>query len=352
MFPEMKDTRTCELHLWSDEQTGLQAVVAIHDTRRGPALGGCRFHTYISTDAAIEDAVRLARGMSYKAALAGLAQGGGKAVMIVPRELKDRTALFQAFGRFVHSLNGRYITAMDMGTTTGDMDAIAQVTPHVTCTSRFGNPAPYTALGVFHGIKATLQACGDLPNDLSKARIAVQGLGHVGYALCEKLHAAGAQLVVSDIDAQRAQVCEQQFGAEVVSPQLIQNTECDVFSPCGMGGVLMPESILTMQCRAVAGSANNQLATPEAGLALHRQGILYAPDYLANAGGLIYASLTHNGKPAQEIHTRIQAIEGTLLKLFQRNKTSGEPTSLIAERMAEDVLYGASERILKHKLSA
>ena len=341
MFAEMKHTRTSELHLWSDEKTGLQAIVAIHDTRRGPALGGCRFYSYKNTGDALQDAIRLAQGMSYKAALAGLEQGGGKAVIIAPREIHDRDALFQAFGRFVHSLGGRYITAMDVGTTTSDMDMIASVTPHVSCTSATGNPAPYTALGVFHGIKASLQACSGFAGDMGDAHIAVQGLGHVGFALCELLHKAGAQLTVSDIDDKKAERCEQLFGAAVVPPSKIISVECDVFSPCGMGSVLQTDTARELRCKAVTGSANNQLATPDAGLALHRQGILYAPDYLVNAGGLIYASLSHKKKSAKEISERIQGIENTLLHLYRRHITSGEPTSLIADRMAEDILYGS-----------
>ncbi|MTI13573.1 Glu/Leu/Phe/Val dehydrogenase family protein [Sansalvadorimonas verongulae] len=340
MFAEMKNTRTSELHLWADEATGLQAVIAINSTTRGAALGGCRLFSYKSTDDAIHDAIRLARGMSYKAALAGVEQGGGKAVIMAPREIHDREALFKAFGRFVHSLGGRYIAAMDVGTQTSDMDTIASITPHVACTSKGGDPAPYTALGVFNSIKTTLQASSALPDDISGARIAVQGLGNVGFALCELLSNAGAELVVSDIDSAKVTRCEQVFGARSVPPSAILSVECDVFSPCGMGGIIQADTVKDLSCRAVVGSANNQLATPEAGLALHRQGILYAPDYLVNAGGLIHASLSHRGKTPAEINERIHGVAETLSQIFKRHKTSGEPVSLIADRMAEHILYG------------
>ena len=319
----------------------MQAVIAIHDTSRGPALGGCRFYAYKNTDDGIQDAIRLAQGMSYKAALAGVEQGGGKAVIIAPREVPNREELFREFGRFVHSLAGRYITAMDVGTTTDDMDTIAGVTPHTSCTSSSGNPAPYTALGVFYGIKASLRACTELSDDVSDAHIAVQGLGHVGFSLCELLHDAGAKLTVSDLDAEKVSRCEQLFGAKSVDPKHILSVECDVFSPCGMGGIIQADFVNELNCRAVTGSANNQLATPEAGLALHRQDILYAPDYLVNAGGLIYASLAHKDKPAAEINQRIIDIGSTLTQLYQRHCNSGEPTNLIADRMAEYILYGS-----------
>ena len=347
MFQDMSSTRTSDLHLWSDAKTGLQAVIAIHNTTRGPALGGCRFHAYQNSNSAIQDAIRLARGMSYKAALAGIEQGGGKAVIMAPRELQNREELFLAFGQFVDSLGGRYITAMDVGTTTADMDTIARVTPHVSCTSSSGNPAPYTALGVYHGILACLKASPGLPDNLKGVRVAVQGLGHVGYALCELLHKAGASLIVSDIDQSKVSLCRQNFSAQAVSPNEILFTDCDILSPCGLGGVIKADTVSGLNCTAVAGSANNQLATPEAGLALHRQKILYAPDFLINAGGLIHASLTHLGKPPEKIRQRITSIEQTLLKLFQRHTSTGEPPSLMADRMAEDILYSDQDRLKK-----
>lgn len=342
MFAEMKNTRTSELHLWSDESTGLQAVIAINDTTRGAALGGCRLFSYTSTNDAIQDAIRLARGMSYKAALIGVEQGGGKAVIMAPCEICDREALFKAFGRFVHSLGGRYIAAMDVGTQISDMDTIASITPHVACTSKTGDPAPYTALGVFNSIKTALNASSELPDDISKTRIAVQGLGNVGFALCELLSNAGAELVVSDIDGEKVSRCEQLFSARSVPPSVIHTVQCDIFSPCGMGGVLQADTVKDLQCSGIVGSANNQLATPEAGLALHRQGILYAPDYLVNAGGLIHASLIHRGKTPAEISERIHGVSETLSQIFKRHQTSGEPVSLIADRMAEHILYGSA----------
>ncbi|MCL6269761.1 amino acid dehydrogenase [Sansalvadorimonas sp. 2012CJ34-2] len=345
MFQDMSQSQTSDIHLWSDPQTGLQAVIAIHDTSRGPALGGCRFFPYNSSGDAIRDAIRLAQGMSDKAALAGIEQGGGKAVIMAPRDIQNQEALFLSFGRFVHSLGGRYITAMDVGTTTADMETIARVTPHVTCTSASGNPALYTALGVYHGILACLKACKDLPDSLNGVHVAVQGLGHVGYALCDLLHKDGAKLTVCDLDPEKSALCQKNFGATVVAAKEILSVDCDIFSPCGLGGVIGTSVAQSLKCRAVAGSANNQLATPEAGLALHRQNILCAPDFLINAGGLIHASLSHRGKTAAETRKRVTLIEQTILRPFNRQITSGEPPSLMADRMAEDILYSPKHQL-------
>ncbi|OQX36620.1 MAG: amino acid dehydrogenase [Oceanospirillales bacterium LUC14_002_19_P2] len=340
MFRTITDTRLNDLHFKHDESSGLKGIIAIHDTSRGPALGGCRFISYQTTDEAIQDAVRLAKAMSYKAALAGLDQGGGKSVVMAPEGDFDREALFKAFGRFVNELGGRYITAMDCGRFTEDMDTIATETAHVTCTTAMGDPAPYTAQGVFGSIKAFVAACKDLPDSLEGVTVAVQGLGHVGYALCQLLHQAKARLVVADIAQDKVDQCCKAFNAEAVSPEDIHKVNCDVFSPCGLGGILNNKTIQVLKCRVVAGSANNQFADPDSGLSLHRQAILYAPDYLVNAGGLIFASLRHVGESDKVIRKRIDGIGETLTQLFKRQAQSGEPISLITDRMAETILYG------------
>lgn len=218
MFDMMDAARLEGLHLAQDPATGLKAIIAIHSTRLGPALGGCRYLPYPNDEAAIGDAIRLAQGMSYKAALAGLEQGGGKAVIIRPPHLDNRGALFEAFGRFIESLGGRYITAVDSGTSSADMDCIAQQTRHVTSTTQAGDPSPHTALGVFAGIRASAQArLGS--DDLEGLRVAVQGLGHVGYALAEQLAAVGAELLVCDLDPGRVQLAVEQLGAHPLAPE-------------------------------------------------------------------------------------------------------------------------------------
>ena len=346
MFKEMRETRMSDLHYKYDEASGLKAIVAIHSTLRGPALGGCRIIPYACGDDALTDAIRLAQGMSYKAALAGLNLGGGKAVIMEPSGDYDRQALFQAFSQFVEDLNGRYITAMDSGTTVTDMDTIAQQTSHVSCTSRCGNPAPLTAEGVYYGIQASLKAHPDLPDSPEGLRIAVQGLGNVGYALCRLLYQAGAQLLVADIDDQRVNQCVQDFNATPVATNEIHAVPCELFSPCGLGGILNKDTIPQLQCAAVAGSANNQLLTEEDGAQLHQRNILYAPDYVINAGGLIFVAINHLGGNQEDMQHRIHGIYDTLLEIYDQQKTSGLPSSIIANQLAESALFGAQPQSL------
>ncbi len=340
MFRQITEARLNDIHLKYDEASGLKAIVAIHNTRRGPALGGCRIIPYSSTEDAVTDAIRLAQGMSYKAALAGLDLGGGKSVIMEPEGPYDRKKLFQAFGQFIDELGGRYITAMDSGSRVSDMDTIASQTQHVSCTSSSGNPAPSTALGVYKGIQATLKAHREFGSSLKGMTVAVQGLGNVGFALCQLLHQDGAKLVVTDINEQKVQQCIQEFGATAVSAEEIYSVPCDIFSPCGLGGILSEDTINQLQCAAVAGSANNQLLTPDCGQRLFDKGILYAPDYLINAGGLIFVAMTHQGKSQNEMNHRINAIEDTLLQVFRHEQQRQAPSSLIADHMAEVLLFG------------
>ena len=340
MFRQITEARMNDIHIKHDEHSGLKSIIAIHNTRRGPSLGGCRFIPYSTFDDAVTDAIRLARGMSYKAALAGLDLGGGKSVIMEPEGDYDREELFKAFGCFVEELGGRYITAMDSGTRVADMDTIATQTKHVTCTSTNGNPAPSTARGVYYGILATLKACKEFGDNLKGMTVMVQGLGNVGYALCQLLHRGGARLVVSDIDENKVDQCVRMFGARAVSKEEIHSVPCDIFSPCGLGGVLTPESIGQLRCAAVAGSANNQLLTPECGELLFQKDIFYAPDYLINAGGLIFVAMSHYQKSNHELNRRIKGIGDTLLQIFRRQQQQNEPASLIADHMAEAMLFG------------
>lgn len=339
MFVMMETARLESLHFAVDPLTGLQAIIAIHNSRLGPALGGCRYLPYADTHSAIEDVQRLAKGMSYKAALAGLAQGGGKAVIIRPPRVDNRAALFEAFGRFIETLNGHYITAMDSGTSSTDMDCIAQHTQHVTSTTAEGDPSPHTAMGVFTGIRAT--ALARLGSDnLEGLRVAIQGLGNVGYALAEQLHAAGAELLVSDLDVGRVQLAVEQMGARPVASDSLLSTPCDILAPCGLGGVLNAETVGQLRCSAVAGAANNQLASPDISDSLQARGILYAPDYVINAGGLIYVALRHGGESLPAITAHLTQISRRLTEIFGHAQADKRSPARVADAIAERLLYG------------
>lgn len=339
MFAMMESARLEALHIAHDPATGLRAIIAIHSTRLGPALGGCRYLAYPNDDSAIRDAVLLARGMSYKAALAGLEQGGGKAVIIRPPHVDNRGMLFEAFGRLIESLGGRYITAVDSGTSSADMDCVAQQTRHVTSTTEAGDPSPHTAMGVYAGIRATaLARLGS--DDLQGLRIAVQGLGHVGYALAEQLAAAGALLFVSDLDPGRVQLAVEQFGARPVSSEELFSTPCDIFAPCGLGGVLNARTVRELHCAAVAGAANNQLAEDGIADVLEGRGILYAPDYVINSGGLIYVALKHREEELPAITAHLTKIGRRLTEIYAHAQADKRSPARVADALAERLLYG------------
>lgn len=338
MFAAMRSDRMQAVHLFSDEQTGLEAIIAIHNTRLGPALGGCRYMPYASTSLAMADAIRLARGMSYKAALAGLEQGGGKAVIIRPAHVPNRAALFEAFGRCIESLRGGYITAVDSGTSPEDMDCIAQQTGHVTSTTQAGDPSPHTALGVLMGIRSAARAKLGR-EDLAGVRIMLQGLGNVGYALAELLVGEGADLLVSDLDAGKVRLAVDELGVKPVAAEAVYESPCDIFVPCGLGGVLDAQTINRLRCAAVAGAANNQLVDRDAADLLDARGILYAPDYVINAGGLLYVALTHRGIAAGEIAQRVKLIGARLDSIFAQSIAEGRSPAEIADHQAEAILY-------------
>src|SRR5579885_551366 len=251
-----------DIHTKIDEKTGLKAIVAIHNLKRGPAIGGCRMVTYQTIDKAMEDALRLGYMMSYKAAINNLPHGGAKAVIIKPKVIKDREALFEKFGEFVNELGGRYITAVDSGTSPAEMDIIARRTPYVTCTSKSGadsDPSPLTAIGVRRAIEAAVKF--KLGRDsLEGVHIAIQGAGHVGYCLAKEVHALGATITISDINLKSIQRCVDEFGAKVCHPDEIYGIEADVFAPCALGAVLNLNTIKQLKVAIVAGSANNQLS--------------------------------------------------------------------------------------------
>src|SRR6185503_13276843 len=330
-----------EVHFKLDKATQLRAIVAIHDSRLGPALGGCRFIEYDTDEAAYVDALRLARGMTYKAALAGLAHGGGKSVIIRPKQRFDRVALFRAFGRFIEDLRGHYITAEDSGTGLEDMEIIRTQTKHVTgidpSHGGSGDPSPFTALGVRRGIEACVKH--KLGKDsLKDVHVAVQGVGHVGYHLCKELHAAGAKLTVADIDKLKSERAKREFGADVVEIGKIAEVECDVFAPCALGAGINDDTVPHLKARIVAGAANNQLAEPRHGDDLHARGILYAPDYAINAGGLVNVAQEAKGYDAKAARDKTLKIYDTIWEICDRSKKLVAPTYKVADLMAEERL--------------
>lgn len=332
-----------DLHCRVDPTTGMRAIVAIHNTRLGPALGGCRFIEYENSVSATLDAMRLARGMSFKSAVAGLPLGGGKAVIIKPKTPFDREAYFHAFGQFVQDLQGEYITAMDSGTELSDMEIIAQHTPYVASLAKDdGDPARATALGILRGIQAAV-AFQKHQDHLEDLVIALQGLGHVGYLLAQHLHQLGAKLIVADINPQRVQQAVSEFGAREVPSTDIHKVSCDVFSPCALGAILNEVTIPQLQTRIIAGAANNQLAHHEQGQSLHDKGILYAPDYVINAGGVIFACGKYFHSDPTETEQCLNRIGESLTEIFTRSQQENKPTSQIADTIAEEILQSPHE---------
>lgn len=325
-----------EVHVKFDRATGLRAIVAIHNLKLGPAIGGCRLVHYSNTDAAIEDALRLGYMMSFKAAVSNLPHGGAKAVLMKPKVIKDRKAYLQAFGDLVNELGGRYITAVDSGTSPADMDIIESRTPYVTCTTmskNSGDPSPQTALGVLRGIEAAVKFKLGKTN-LDGLRVAIQGAGNVGYYLARELHARGAILTVCDLNVTAVQRCVDEFGAEVVSTDSIYDVPADVFAPCALGAILNFNTIKRLRVLIVAGSANNQLAHSKHGTLLHERGILYAPDFVVNAGGLIFVAAVYDHSDIKQANQQVEDIYNTLMEIFEKSKAENVATNQIAEQLA------------------
>ena len=327
-----------EVILVHDAESGLKAVIAIHSTARGPALGGTRMWTYPNEEAAVEDVMCLARGMSYKSAAAELPLGGGKGVIIGDPCRDKCEALFRAYGRFVAKLNGRFITAADMGTEEHDLDCVRMETEYVIGGSALGSPSPITAYGVWKGLKA----CADEvfgTSSLEGLVVAVQGVGSVGMALCKHLADEGALLLVTDLDQKRVQEAEERFKAKAIMPDEIYGQKCDIFAPCGGGGVVNRETIPQLQCRIVAGAANNVLKEKEFGAALKERGILYAPDYIINSGGIIFVEFSRQGeKDLEKIKAVIDRIEGRLKEIFRRSREQQLLPEEVADLIAEEKL--------------
>ncbi len=322
----------------NDADTGLCAIIAIHNTNRGPGVGGCRMWPYETDAAALEDALRLSRGMTYKSALANLPLGGGKSVMIGDPRHEKTPELLRAMGRIVDSLGGRYVVAEDVGTTVQDMDIINETTQHVACTSEgSGNPSPYTARGVFHGIRAAVAHGMQRNTDLEGVSVAIQGLGQVGYSLAGYLHAQGVKLVVSDIHQDPIDRAADEFGATPIAADDIYGADVDVFAPCALGAIINDHTVPQLRARIVAGSANNQLAENRHGAALAKRGVLYAPDYVINAGGIIEVAYgAKAGRDEAKLDQHVEGIYGTLTDIFGRATAESLPTNVVADRMAEE----------------
>ena len=325
-----------QIVLCSEPSVGYKGIIAIHNTTLGPALGGTRFWNYATEEEAIIDALRLAKGMTYKAAVTGLNLGGGKSVIIGdPKTKVGREMIFRAHGRFVDSLKGRYITAEDVGTSVEDMDFVQMETTHVAgLQGGSGDPSPITAHGTYMGIKAAAKA--KYGNDSVKGlTIAVQGVGHVGYYLCSYLAEEGAKLVVTDIDEDRVRQVVKEFGAKTVAPNDIYSVDAPVFAPCALGAIVNDKTLPNMKFEIIAGAANNQLAEERHGDELEKRGVLYAPDYVINAGGLINVYGEINGWSADRAKRKAGEIYDTLLQLFELSKKEGLPTYKAADRLAE-----------------
>ncbi|SIS61227.1 Leu/Phe/Val dehydrogenase [Neptunomonas antarctica] len=337
-----------QVNFFHDEATGLKAIVAIHNSNRGPALGGCRMWNYANDEEALTDALRLSKGMTYKSALANLDLGGGKSVIIGnPRQHKTE-ALLAMMGRCLESLSGRYIAAEDSGTSVADLKIMGRHTQYVAgITERAGidgkasngDPSPATAYGTFIGLKAAVkQRLGR--DDLQGLSVAIQGVGNVGYRLAEHLHLAGAVLYVTDIHQEQVDKAVQLLGATAVSAEDILALDVDVLAPCALGAILNDVSIPTIQASVIAGASNNQLAASRHDMMLKERGILYAPDFAINAGGIIDIFYDRVGHTPEKVLRHIETIGETLAEIFRRSDTTGLPTGMIANTLAEERFMG------------
>jgi len=353
MFKRMQSMQMQAVHcfqIMGPDQHEYRAIIAIHHTHLGPALGGCRCLHYAHEQLAFDDAMRLAQGMSYKAALANVQQGGGKAVILLPNNVDvddvDRNFLFTWFGQCVEQLNGQYITAMDVGTQVGDMDVIASQTQHVASASNIGDPAQATANGVMVGIKAALKFHFN-SSEVKGKSFAVQGLGHVGWRVAKQLLNLGGEVFVADPEEEKNWQA-QTLGMTVVAVDEILTQPCDVLVPCALGGVIHDDIVDQLQCKIIAGSANNQLANDDVALKLTQLNILYAPDYIINAGGLIFASVNYRNNNYESLNIdhqsaaeidelikqKIDSIYQTLIEIFQQARQNNQDVNYVANEVA------------------
>ncbi len=343
IFERMSQREHEQLVFWNEPRIGYKGIIAIHDTTLGPALGGTRFWDYDTDGEAIEDALRLARGMTYKSALAGLNLGGGKSVIVGDPNTRDREMIFRAHGRAVESLAGRYITAEDVGTSPADMDFVHMETDHVVgLMGKSGDPSPVTAFGVYQAMKAAaLYKYGS--DSLEGKHVTVQGVGHVGYFLCQDLAEEGARLTVTDIDEEKVKVVGDEFGATAVKPDEIYAVDAHIFAPCALGAILNDDTLEVLDVDIVVGGANNQLAEPRHAKEVEDRGILYGPDYLVNAGGLINVYAEIEGWPSERSLRKAGEIYHTLIRILElageEKITSAEAADRVAEQRMEEIRY-------------
>jgi len=328
-----------------DKETGLKAFIAVHDTSLGPAAGGCRMWNYDNEVDALNDVLRLSRGMSHKNAIAGLKHGGGKAVIMGDSRTDKSEALFRAFGRMIDGLGGKYISAEDVGISVEDMEIVAEETRYVAGLNKgehaSGDPSPYTATGVFLGIKAAVKH--KLGKDTVRGlSVAIQGAGHVGYHLSRLLHEAGGRLLVSDINQDALNRVAQEFGAEIVDPNKIISADVDILSPCALGAVINDDTIDHIKAKIIAGAANNQLARDDHGLAVMNRDILYVPDYVINAGGIINVAAEARGAyDVDWVNAKVGKIYDNLKIIFERSVSENRPTNRIADELAHEIMAKA-----------
>ena len=344
VFESMESRGHEQVVFSSDPITGLKAIIAIHDTTLGPALGGCRMWNYKKESDALKDVLRLSKGMTYKAAVAGLDLGGGKSVIIGDSKTMKNEYLFRSFGRFVQGLGGRYITAEDVGTSVSDMEWVRIETEYVTGISRAlgggGDPSPVTALGTFTGMKACVKKVFG-SDSLKERKIAIQGVGHVGTYLVELLHKEGAKLYISDIDEDKLKSVAKKYACKVVNNDKIYELEVDIFAPCAMGGIINDKTIPKLKCAIIAGAANNQLEKEKKhGKDLLDKGILYAPDYVINAGGLINVYNELQGYNREKALAQAEDIYQILTEVLNFAEREGVPTPIASNRYAEERIKG------------
>lgn len=340
VFPEVDTYGHEQVSFFQDKDSGLKAIIGIHSTVLGPSLGGCRMWNYTDEAAALRDVLRLSRGMTYKAAVANLKLGGGKAVIIGDSRTQKTPELLKAFGRAVEYLGGRYITAEDVGIKVQDVDLMRTQTKHAVGGSNeggSGDPSIMTAFGVFQGMKAAIKAAG-IGDSFEGIRVAVQGVGNVGYHLCSYLSNAGAKLIVTDIYPNQIERVVQEFGATEVAPDAIYAVDCDVFAPCALGAILNAKTIPTLTCKVIAGAANNQLETESNGFDLFKRGIVYAPDYAINAGGLINVSAELDGYNKEIVLGKVSQIYNTISDILGISSQQSIPPHVAADRLAEQRL--------------
>jgi len=325
-----------------DSQSGLSAIIAIHNTNLGPACGGIRMLPYASTNEALNDVLRLAKGMSYKSALAGINFGGGKSV-IIGNPAEKSPPLFHAFGDFLDTFKGKYIAAKDMNIDSSDLALVKQKCRHVLGVEgepgTSGDPSPVTALGVFRALEATVEFLTG-SRKVNGLKVAVQGIGHVGYSLAEYVKKSGGELWVTDTNMKTVEKAQKELGARFVPLEEIYDLDCDIFAPCARGAVLNESTIPRLKFKAVVGAANNQLATPQDGIRLHERKILYAPDYAVNSGGIINIFIESKGYDRNQALSKTDEIYRTMREVFDRSKKTGRPTFEVADQLAEERLYG------------